>query len=80
MATTHSGGLIAELSRRATREGGNTGVWPGLTIYRLHFQAEILQASVVRQVSSDRIERRTTAFRQGAADESASIQQDRDIV
>jgi len=34
MATTHAGGLIAELSRRAVREGGNTGVWPGLTIYR----------------------------------------------
>jgi hypothetical protein len=24
MATTHAGGLIAELSRRATQEGGNT--------------------------------------------------------
>jgi AraC-like DNA-binding protein len=128
MATTHAGGLIAELSRRARQEGGNTGVWPGLTIYRftspvgptweeiqslslcivaqgrkavtvdgatyeydpfhylvlnshLHFQAEILQASpaepflsfvlqidpsVVRQVSSDMLERRTTAFRQRA--------------
>jgi AraC-like DNA-binding protein len=128
MATTnatHAGGLLAELSRRAAHEGGNTGAWPGLTIYRfteptgpaweeiqslslcivaqgrkavsvdgatyeydpfhylvlnshLHFQAEILQASpakpfisfvlqidptVVRQVSSDMIERRTTAFR-----------------
>jgi hypothetical protein len=26
--------LIAELARRAEQEGGNTGVWPGLTIYR----------------------------------------------
>ena len=131
MATTHAGGLIAELSRRASQEGGNTGVWPGLTIYRftspvgptweeiqslslcivaqgrkavtadgatyeydpfhylvlnshLHFQAEILQASpaepflsfvlqidpsVVRQVSSDMIERRTTAFRHRAGGE-----------
>ena len=130
MATTHAGGLIAELSRRARQEGGNTGVWPGLTIYRftspvgptweeiqslslcivaqgrkavtvdgatyeydpfhylvlnshLHFQAEILQASpaepflsfvlqidpsVVRQVSSDMIERRTTAFRHRTPD------------
>jgi AraC-like DNA-binding protein len=130
MAPTHAGGLIDELSRRATREGGNTGLWPGLTIYRftspggptweeiqslslcivaqgrkavtadgatyeydpfhylvlnshLHFQAEILQASpaepflsfvlqidpsVVRQVSSDMIERRTTAFRHPAGE------------
>src|SRR5256884_5878465 len=29
-----AGGLIAELSSRALVEGGNTGVWPGLTIYR----------------------------------------------
>jgi len=34
MATTHTGGLIAELSRRASLEGANTGAWPGLTIYR----------------------------------------------
>jgi hypothetical protein len=34
MASTHAGGLIAELSRRAATEGGNTGLWPGLTIYR----------------------------------------------
>ena len=122
--------LIAELSHRAQMEGGNTGVWPGLTIYRftsptgptweeiqslslcivaqgrkavtvdgetyeydpfrylvlnshLHFQAEILEAtpakpflsfvlqidlSVVRQVTSDMLERRTTAFRQHAAE------------
>src|SRR5580704_5082081 len=124
-APTGADALIAELSDRAPLEGGNTGAWPGLTIYRftsptgpsweeirslslcivaqgrkavtadgatyeydpfhylvlnshLHFQAEILQASpaepflsfvlqidpsVVRQVSSDMIERRTTAFR-----------------
>jgi hypothetical protein len=117
--------LIAELSRRAPEEGGNTGAWPGLTIYRftapagptweeirslslcivaqgrkavtvdgatyeydpfnylvlsshLHFQAEIRQAtraapflsfvlqidpSVVRQVTSDMLERRSTTFR-----------------
>ena len=133
MATTHTGGLIAELSRRASLEGANTGAWPGLTIYRftspggptweeiqslslcivaqgrkavtvdgttyqydpfhylvlnshLHFQAEILQASpakpflsfvlqiepsVVRQVSSDMLERRATAFRQHAVDEES---------
>src|SRR3984957_11400867 len=121
--------LVAELSRLAPREGGNTGAWPGLTIYRftsptgpsweeirslslcivaqgrkavtvdgatysydpfrylvlnshLHFQAEILEAtpakpflsfvlqidpSVVRQVTSDMLARRTTAFRQHAA-------------
>jgi len=137
MATTPTGvsagvgELIAELSRRAVVEGGNTGVWPGLTIYRftspvgptweeiqslslcivaqgrkavtvdgatyeydplhylvlnshLHFQAEILVAtpakpflsfvlqidpSVVRQVSSDMLERRTTAFRQHATED-----------
>jgi len=124
-----TGDLVAELSCRAALEGGNTGVWPGLTIYRftspvgpsweeiqslslcivaqgrkavtvdgatykydpfhylvlnshLHFQAEILEAtpakpflsfvlqidpSVVRQVSTDMLERRTTAFRQHAA-------------
>jgi AraC-like DNA-binding protein len=126
-----AGGLIAELSSRALVEGGNTGVWPGLTIYRftapvgptweeiqslslcivaqgrkavtvdgatyeydpfhylvlnshLHFQAEILEAtpakpclsfvlqidpSVVRQVSTDMLERRTTAFRQHTAED-----------
>jgi AraC-like DNA-binding protein len=128
-----AGALIAELSHRATLEGGNTGVWPGLTIYRftspagpsweeirslslcivaqgrkavtvdgatynydpfqylvlnshLHFQAEILEASpakpflsfvlqidpsVVRQVTSDMLERHTTAFRQHAAEDEA---------
>jgi AraC-like DNA-binding protein len=128
-----AGALIAELSHRAPLEGGNTGVWPGLTIYRftsptgpsweeiqslslcivaqgrkavtvdgatyeydpfqylvlnshLHFQAEILTAtpakpflsfvlqidpSVVRQVTSDMLERRTTAFRHSAEDEPA---------
>jgi AraC-like DNA-binding protein len=120
-----SGDLIAELAARAPQVGANTGVWPGLTIYRftspvgptweeiqslslcivaqgrkavavdgetylydpfhylvlnnhLHFQAEILEASIgrpflslvlqiepalVRQVSSDMLERRTTVFR-----------------
>ena len=29
-----SGELIAELSARAPKVGANTGVWPGLTIYR----------------------------------------------
>ena len=29
-----SGELIAELAARAPKEGANTGVWPGLTIYR----------------------------------------------
>jgi len=122
---TNSGDLIAELAARAPKVGANTGLWPGLTIYRftgpvgpsweeiqslslcivaqgrksvtvdgmtyrydpfhylvlgshLHFQAEILEASVsrpflsfvlqidpalVRQVSGDMLERRTTAFR-----------------
>src|SRR6516164_4133806 len=125
-----AGAFIAELSHRAPLEGGNTGVWPGLTIYRftsptgpsweeiqslslcivaqgrkavtvdgatyeydpfhylvlnshLHFQAEILEAtpakpflsfvlqidpSVVREVTSDMLERRTTTFRQHAAE------------
>jgi hypothetical protein len=120
-----TGDLIAELVARAPKVGANTGIWPGLTIYRftgpvgptwdeiqslslcivaqgrkavtvdgetyvydpfrylvlgsrLHFQAEILEASIgrpflsfvlqidpalVRQVSSDMLERRTTAFR-----------------
>jgi AraC-like DNA-binding protein len=122
---TNSGDLIAELAARAPEVGANTGLWPGLTIYRftgpvgpsweeiqslslcivaqgrksvtvdgmtftydpfhylvlgshLHFQAEILEASLgrpflsfvlqidpalVRQVSGDMLERRTTAFR-----------------
>jgi AraC-like DNA-binding protein len=120
-----AGDLVAELARTASRTGANTGLWPGLTVYRftapagptweeiqslslcvvaqgrksvtvdgesylydpfhylvlashLHFQAEVLEASVglpflsfvlqidpslVRQVSSDMLERRTTAFR-----------------
>ena len=134
MGTTPSGvpagALVAELSHRAPLEGGNTGAWPGLTIYRftsptgpsweeiqslslcivaqgrkavtvdgatyeydpfqylvlnshLHFQAEILEAtpakpflsfvlqidpSVVRQVTSDMLERRATTFRQHTAE------------
>ena len=129
-----AGALIAELSHRARLEGGNTGAWPGLTIYRftapigptweeiqslslcivaqgrkavtvdgvtyeydpfqylvlnshLHFQAEILEAtpakpflsfvlqidpSVVRQVTSDMLERRTTTFRPHAAENEAA--------
>jgi AraC-like DNA-binding protein len=129
-APTGADALIAELSDRAPLEGGNTGAWPGLTIYRftsptgpsweeirslslcivaqgrkavtvdgatysydpfrylvlnshLHFQAEILEAtpvkpflsfvlqidpSVVRQVTSDMLERRTLAFRHHAAE------------
>jgi AraC-like DNA-binding protein len=125
-----SGELIAELAARAPDVGANTGLWPGLTIYRftgpvgptweeiqslslcivaqgrkvvtvdgvpylydpfrylvlsnhLHFQAEIVEASVsrpflslvlqidpavVRQVSTDMLERRTTAFRSREAD------------
>jgi AraC-like DNA-binding protein len=126
-----TGELIAELAARAPLVGGNTGAFPGLTIYRftepvgptweeiqslslcivaqgrkavtvdgetyrydpfnylvlsshLHFQAEILQATpsrpflsfvlqidpaVVRRVSSDMLERRTTAFRSKASGE-----------
>jgi AraC-like DNA-binding protein len=125
-----SGELIAELATRAPDVGANTGLWPGLTIYRftgpvgptweeiqslslcivaqgrkvvtvdgaayvydpfrylvlsshLHFQAEIIEASasrpflsfvlqidpaVVRQVSTDMLERRTTAFRSRETD------------
>jgi len=120
-----SGVLIAELAARAPAEGGNSGAWPGLTIYRftrpvghtweeiqslslcivaqgrkavtvegrnyfydpfnylvlgshLSFQAVILEASpskpflsfvlqidpaVVRRVSDDMLEGRTTTFR-----------------
>ena len=127
-----AGDLVAELAAQATKTGANTGLWPGLTIYRftapagptweeiqslslcivaqgrkavtvgdqsflydpfhylvlsshLHFQAEILEASVtrpflsfvlqidpalVRQVSSDMLERRTTAFRSREAREA----------
>jgi len=123
--TLSSGDLVAELASAASEVGANTGLWPGLTIYRftapagptweeiqslslcivaqgrksvmvdgetylydpfhylvlashLHFQAEILEATVsrpflsfvlqidpalVRQVSGDMLERRTTAFR-----------------
>jgi AraC-like DNA-binding protein len=124
-----AGDLVAELAQTASRTGANTGLWPGLTVYRftapagptweeiqslslcvvaqgrksvtvdgesylydpfhylvlashLHFQAEVLEASVglpflsfvlqidpslVRQVSSDMLERRTTAFREVTA-------------
>lgn len=130
----NAGDLVAELATRASQTGANTGLWPGLTIYRftapagptweeiqslslcvvaqgrkavtvdgqtylydpfhylilashLHFQAEILEASVVRpflsfvlqidpalvrQVSSDMLERRTTAFRSRQAEARAS--------
>src|SRR5580700_8960086 len=134
---SHSAGdLVAELAAEAPQIGANTGLWPGLTIYRftgpagptweeiqslslcivaqgrkavtvdgqrhlydpfhylvlashLHFQAEILEASIgrpylsfvlqidpalVRQVSSDMLERRTTAFRSRQAEEQASQQ------
>src|SRR6202050_4454452 len=125
-----AGDLVAELAAVATQAGANTGLWPGLTVYRftgpagptweeiqslslcivaqgrkevtidgqtylydpfhylvlnnhVHFQAEILEASVglpflslvlqidpslVRQVSSDMLERRTTAFRSREAE------------
>src|SRR5580704_10942184 len=33
-APTGADAIIAELSDRAPLEGGNTGAWPGLTIYR----------------------------------------------
>jgi AraC-like DNA-binding protein len=131
-----SGDLVAELAAEATQIGANTGLWPGLTIYRftapvgptweeiqslslcivaqgrkavtvdgqtytydpfhylvlashLHFQAEILEASlglpflsfvlqidpaVVRQVSGDMLERRTTAFRSRPAGARAGPQ------
>jgi len=131
-----AGDLVAELAAEAPQTGANTGLWPGLTIYRftapagptweeiqslslcivaqgrkavtvdgqtfgydpfhylvlashLHFQAEILEASIgrpflsfvlqidpalVRQVSSDMLERRTTAFRSQQAQEQASPQ------
>ncbi len=130
LASAGAGDLVAELAAQATRTGANTGLWPGLTIYRftapagpaweeiqslslcivaqgrkavtvgdqtylydpfhylvlashLHFQAEILEASLtrpflsfvlqidpalVRQVSSDMLERRTTAFRSREAE------------
>jgi AraC-like DNA-binding protein len=134
---SHSAGdLVAELAAEAPQIGANTGLWPGLTIYRftgpagptweeiqslslcivaqgrkavtvdgqrhlydpfhylvlashLHFQAEILEASIgrpflsfvlqidpalVRQVSSDMLERRTTAFRSRPVPEQASPQ------
>jgi AraC-like DNA-binding protein len=131
-----AGDLVAELAAAAPQTGANTGLWPGLTIYRftapagptweeiqslslcvvaqgrkavtvdgqtfgydpfhylvlashLHFQAEILEASIgrpflsfvlqidpalVRQVSSDMLERRTTAFRSRQVEEQASQQ------
>ena len=129
-----AGDLVAELAAVATQAGANTGLWPGLTVYRftapagptweeiqslslcivaqgrkavivdgqrhlydpfhylvlsshLHFQAEILEATIgrpflsfvlqidpalVRQVSSDMLERRTTAFRSRQAEVQAS--------
>jgi AraC-like DNA-binding protein len=131
-----AGDLVAELAAVATQPGANTGLWPGLTVYRftapagptweeiqslslcivaqgrkavivdgqrhlydpfhylvlsshLHFQAEILEATIgrpflsfvlqidpalVRQVSSDMLERRTTAFRSRQAEVQASPQ------
>src|SRR5689334_5082439 len=132
-STIGAGDLVAELASMATEAGANTGVWPGLTVYRftapagptweeiqslslcvvaqgrkavtvggetyvydpfrylvlsshLHFQAEILEATVgrpflslvlqiepdlVRQVSSDMLERRTTVFRSREAEAEA---------
>jgi AraC-like DNA-binding protein len=35
-----SGDLVAELLGKAPRLGGNTGSWPGLTVYRFHAPAE----------------------------------------
>jgi AraC-like DNA-binding protein len=129
-STVGGGDLVAELASIATQAGPNTGLWPGLTIYRftapagptweeiqslslcivaqgrkavtvggetymydpfrylvlsshLHFQAEILEATIglpflslvlqiepdlVRQVSSDMLERRTTVFRSREAE------------
>ena len=32
--STNSGDLIAELAARAPKVGANSGLWPGLTIYR----------------------------------------------
>jgi len=131
-----AGDLVAELAAAATQVGANTGLWPGLTIYRftgpvgptweeiqslslcivaqgrkavivdgqrhlydpfhylvlashLHFQAEILEASIgrpflsfvlqidpalVRQVSGDMLERRTTAFRSRETEAQAGRQ------
>src|SRR5580658_304284 len=128
-----AGDLVAELAAEAPQAGANTGLWPGLTVYRftapagptweeiqslslcivaqgrkavtvdgqryvydpfhylvlashLHFQAEILEASVtrpflsfvlqidpalVRQVSGDMLERRTTTFRSREAEAQA---------
>jgi AraC-like DNA-binding protein len=130
--STGAGELVAALAALGPRIGANTGLWPGLTIYRftapvgptweeiqslslcivaqgrkavtvdgerhlydpfhylvlashLHFQAEILEASIgrpflsfvlqidpalVRQVSGDMLERRTTAFRSGPVEAS----------
>jgi len=132
-STVGGGDLVAELASIATQAGPNTGLWPGLTIYRftapagptweeiqslslcvvaqgrkavtvggetymydpfrylvlsshLHFQAEILEATIarpflslvlqiepdlVRQVSSDMLERRTTVFRSREAEAGA---------
>jgi AraC-type transcriptional regulator N-terminus len=129
-STVGGGDLVAELASIATQAGPNTGLWPGLTIYRftapagptweeiqslslcivaqgrkavtvdgetyiydpfrylvlsshLHFQAEILEATIgrpflslvlqiepdlVRQVSGDMLERRTTVFRSREAE------------
>jgi hypothetical protein len=132
-STVGGGDLVAELASIAPQAGPNTGLWPGLTIYRftapagptweeiqslslcvvaqgrkavtvdgetymydpfrylvlsshLHFQAEILEATIgrpflslvlqiepdlVRQVSSDMLERRTTVFRSREAEAGA---------
>ena len=132
-STVGGGDLVAELASIAPQAGPNTGLWPGLTIYRftapagptweeiqslslcivaqgrkavtvdgetymydpfrylvlsshLHFQAEILEATIgrpflslvlqiepdlVRQVSRDMLERRTTVFRSREAEAGA---------
>ncbi len=33
-STVGAGDLVAELAAAATETGANTGLWPGLTIYR----------------------------------------------
>ena len=99
MATTHTGGLIAELSRRASLEGANTGAWPGLTIYRFTSpggptweEIQSLSLCIVAQgrkaVTVDgttyqyehALHRELRVQRDDPADDSGSIQQDRDII
>jgi hypothetical protein len=76
MATTHAGGLVAELSRRAAEEGGNTGAWPGLIISEFRSRFGVTPRTYG---DAHALHRELRVQRDDPADAPA-IQQDADII